>query len=51
VGIVSQELKKVFVHEEAIVLDVPFIYTQINGQIIDKYWNCLIIIDLVVSTV
>jgi uncharacterized Rossmann fold enzyme len=33
---VSQELKKVFENEEAIVLDAPFVYVQINGQIIDK---------------
>lgn len=28
---VSIELRKIFEHEEVIILDVPFIYGQING--------------------
>lgn len=31
IATVSLELKKIFEHEETIVLDVPFIYSQING--------------------
>ena len=44
-ALITKEFRKILEHEETIIVDVPFIFTQINGQIIDKLgcFQCLIL--------